>query len=146
MKRAVIPPEETARQRAYEQKILALRQGGLAHVVTYGCQQNEADSQQLRGMLAAMGFGFTDDPAQADLALLNTCAIRDNAEQKVYGALGRLTHIKERRPDLLVCLCGCMAQQERVAEKVRRSYRLVDLVFGPQALWRFPELDRKSVV
>ncbi len=140
MKRAVIPPEETARQRAYEQKILALRQGGLAHVVTYGCQQNEADSQQLRGMLAAMGFGFTDDPAQADLVLLNTCAIRDNAEQKVYGALGRLTHIKERRPDLLVCLCGCMAQQERVAEKVRRSYRLVDLVFGPQALWRFPEL------
>ena len=137
-----LPQEAVARQRAFEQKILALQDGAhpLAYVETYGCQQNEADSQRLRGMLAAMGFGFTEDPEAAALILLNTCAIREGAEQRVYGALGRLTHVKEKNPALIVCLCGCMAQQERVAEKVRRSYRQVDLVFGPQALWKFPEL------
>ena len=138
----LVPREDILRQRTFEEKILALHGSAvpLAHVETYGCQQNVADSQRLMGMLAAMGYGFTDDPDRADLILLNTCAIRDNAEQRVYGTLGRLTHVKERNPDLVVCLCGCMAQQERVAERVKRSYRLVDLVFGPQAMWRFPEL------
>jgi len=138
----IIPAEAVERQREFEKKILALHAGAtpLAHVETFGCQQNVADSQRIMGMLAAMGFGFTDDPHKADLILLNTCAIRDNAEKRVYGTLGRLTHVKEKNPDLITCLCGCMAQQERVAEKVKKSYRLVDLVFGPQALWKFPEL------
>ena len=112
----------------------------LAHVETYGCQQNVADSQRIMGMLEAMGCGFTEDVFEADVIVVNTCAIRENAEKKVFGVVGQLVHVKEKRPETVICLCGCMAQQESVAARIRGSYRHVDLVFGPQALWRFPEL------
>lgn len=112
----------------------------LACVDTYGCQQNEADSERLRGFLARMGYDFTSDEQAADLVLLNTCAIRAHAEQRVYGNLGELVHTKRRNPRQLICVCGCMAQQEQVAEKIKRSFRHVDLVFGTHMLWRFPEL------
>ena len=143
-KEVLIPQEQLERQREFEQKIRALHEGRavppLAMVDTFGCQQNVADSQHIMGMLEAMGFGFTDDPARAAVAVLNTCAIRDHAEKRVYGTLGALTHTKKANPEQLICLCGCMAQRPEVAEKVRQSYRHVDLVFGPQALWKFPEL------
>ena len=139
-----IPAEQLARQREFEEKIRALHEGRaaplLAMVDTFGCQQNVADSQHIMGMLEAMGFGFTDDPARAAVVVLNTCAIRDHAEKRVYGTLGALTHTKKADPEQVICLCGCMAQRPEVAEKVRQSYRHVDLVFGPQALWKFPEL------
>ncbi|MBQ2061209.1 MAG: radical SAM protein, partial [Oscillospiraceae bacterium] len=109
-------------------------------VDTFGCQQNVADSQLIMGMLEAMGCTFTDRAEEADIVVLNTCAIRDHAEQRVYGNLGALTHTKKANPEQIICLCGCMAQRPEVAERVRKSYRHVDLVFGPQALWRFPEL------
>jgi len=109
-------------------------------VDTYGCQQNVADSQRIMGMLRDMGCAFTQDPAQADVIVVNTCAIRENAEKKVFGVVGQLVHAKENNPDVIICLCGCMAQQETVANKIKTSYRHVDLVFGPQALWKFPEL------
>ncbi len=112
----------------------------LAFVDTYGCQQNEADSERIRGYLAQMGFGFTADAEQARIIVLNTCAIREHAEQRVFGSVGALVHTKRRRPDTLICLCGCMAQRPQVAQKIRTSYRHVDLVFGPQALWKFPEM------
>ena len=112
----------------------------LACVQTYGCQQNVADSQRIMGMLRDMGCAFTQDPYEAGVVVLNTCAIRENAEKKVFGVVGQLVHAKERNPDLTICLCGCMAQQEVVAAKIKSSYRHVDLVFGPQALWKFPEL------
>ncbi len=112
----------------------------LAYTQTYGCQQNVADSQRIMGMLREMGCGFTQDPYGADIIVVNTCAIRENAEKKVFGVIGQLVHVKEKNPDTVICLCGCMAQQEVVAKKVKNSYRHVDLVFGPQALWRFPEL------
>ena len=111
-----------------------------AMVDTFGCQQNEADSELLRGMLSAMGFSFTGRAEEADVVVLNTCAIREHAEQRVYGNLGALTHTKKANPEQVICLCGCMAQRPEVAEKVRTSYRHVDLIFGPQSLWRFPEL------
>ena len=143
-KEVLIPQEQLERQREFEQKIRALHEGRavppLAMVDTFGCQQNVADSQHIMGMLEAMGFGFTDDPARAAVVVLNTCAIRDHAEKRVYGTLGALTHTKKANPEQLICLCGCMAQRPEVAEKVRQSYRHVDLVFGPQALWKFPEL------
>ena len=143
-KEVLIPQEQLERQREFEQKIRALHEGRavppLAMVDTFGCQQNVADSQHIMGMLEAMGFGFTDDPARAAVAVLNTCAIRDHAEKRVYGTLGALTHTKKADPEQVICLCGCMAQRPEVAEKVRQSYRHVDLVFGPQALWKFPEL------
>ena len=143
-KQVLIPQEQLERQREFEQKIQALHEGRtaplLAMVDTFGCQQNVADSQHIMGMLEAMGCTFTDDPAQADVVVLNTCAIRDHAEKRVYGTLGALTHTKKADPEQVICLCGCMAQRPEVAEKVRQSYRHVDLVFGPQALWKFPEL------
>ena len=140
-----ISQEDIGRQLRFCEKLRELneaRPGGppLACVQTYGCQQNVADSQRLMGMLRDMGCGFTQDPGRAEIIVINTCAIRENAEKKVFGVVGQLVHAKERNPDLTICLCGCMAQQEAVARKVRQSYRHVDLVFGPQALWRFPEL------
>ncbi len=112
----------------------------LACVETYGCQQNEADSEQLRGYLARMGFGFTQDVEQARIIVINTCAIREHAEQKVLGNVGALVHVKRRHPGQLICLCGCMMQEQHVTEKIRQSFRHVDLVFGTHALWRFPEM------
>ena len=112
----------------------------LAFVDTYGCQQNEADSERLRGYLEKMGFGFTASEEEARIIVINTCAIREHAEQRVLGNVGALVHVKRRHPDTLICLCGCMAQQPHVAKKIRESYRHVDLVFGPHALWRFPEM------
>ena len=137
-----IPAEQLARQRDFETKIrdMHAQRPLRAMVDTFGCQQNVADSQHIMGMLEAMGCTFTDDPAQADVVVLNTCAIRDHAEKRVYGNLGALTHTKKANPAQVICLCGCMAQRPEVAEKVRQSYRHVDLVFGPQALWKFPEL------
>jgi len=143
-KQVLIPEEQTLRQRDFEQKIKELHaQRGKpvrALVDTFGCQQNVADSQHIMGMLEAMGCTFVTAPEDADIVVLNTCAIRDHAERRVYGTLGALTHTKKADPEQIICLCGCMAQRPEVAEKVRRSYRHVDLVFGPQALWKFPEL------
>ena len=114
----------------------------LAMVDTYGCQQNEADSEKLRGYLRAMGFDFTQDEFAADVVVMNTCAVREHAETRVFGNVGALTHTKARNPEQIIAVCGCMAQQEHVAEKLKKSYRIVDLVFGPHELWRFPELLR----
>jgi len=112
----------------------------LAFVDTYGCQQNEADSERIRGYLCTMGYDFTQDENAADVIVINTCAIREHAEDRVFGNVGALVHAKRRHPGQLICLCGCMAQEPHVAEKIKRSYRHVDLLFGPHALWRFPEL------
>lgn len=112
----------------------------LALVDTYGCQQNEADSEQIRGMLREMGYAFTEDTNQADVIVINTCAIREHAELRVLGNVGALTHTKRRKPNQVICLCGCSMQEPHMAEKIKKSFRHVDLVFGPHALWRFPEL------
>ncbi len=139
-----IAPEEIEHQLELCQRTAALTSSGpeqpLAFVDTYGCQQNEADSERIRGYLAAMGFGFTDDEEKARIIVINTCAIREHAEQRVFGNVGALVHVKRRHPELLICLCGCMVQQPHAAQKLRESYRHVDLVFGPHALWKFPEM------
>ena len=111
----------------------------LAFVDTYGCQQNEADSEKLRGMLAEMGYGFTRSEKEADVIVINTCAVREHAEMRVFGNIGALTHTKKAKPDQIIALCGCMAQRPGVAERVKRSFRHVDMVFGPHVLWQFPE-------
>ena len=111
----------------------------LAFVDTYGCQQNEADSERIRGYLQEMGYGFTQDEEQADVIVINTCAIREHAEQRVLGNVGALVHTKRKNPNQIICLCGCMAQEPHNVAKIRTSYRHVDMVFGPPALWRFPE-------
>ena len=139
-----IPPEDIARQRAYCGEIKEINsrfsKAPLAFVDTYGCQQNEADSERLRGYLSEMGYGFTTDEAEADVIVINTCAIREHAEQRVLGNVGALVHTKRAKPGQIICVCGCMAQEPHMAQKIKESYRQVDLVFGPHALWRFPEL------
>ncbi|MBS1419728.1 MAG: tRNA (N6-isopentenyl adenosine(37)-C2)-methylthiotransferase MiaB [Oscillospiraceae bacterium] len=112
----------------------------LAMVDTYGCQQNEADSEKLRGYLAEMGCGFTQNEFQADIIVVNTCAVREHAEMRVLGNVGALNHSKKNKPEQIIAVCGCMVQQEHMAEKIKKSYPVVDLVFGPHELWRFPEL------
>ncbi len=140
----VISPEEIDRQKDFCARVLernaAARKSPLAFVDTYGCQQNEADSERIRGYLAEMGYGFTQDENEADVIVINTCAVREHAEDRVLGNVGALVHTKRRRPSQVICLCGCMMQEPRVAAKIRDSYRHVDLVFGPHALWKFPEL------
>ena len=140
----LISAEDLSRQQEFEKKIAAMFAAREAHptacVDTFGCQQNVADGQKLMGMLTECGFTMTEDAKEADLVILNTCAIREHAEQRVFGNLGILTHSKKENPEQVICLCGCMAQEERVSKRIRESYRHVDLVFGPQALWKFPEL------
>ena len=139
-----ISPEEIARQKDFCARVAAMNAPlptpPLAFVDTYGCQQNEADSERIRGYLAEMGYGFTDDERTAAVVVINTCAVREHAEQRVLGNVGALTHTKRCNPNQIICLCGCMMQEPHNVEKVRRSFRHVDLVFGPHALWRFPEL------
>lgn len=138
-----ISPDDIARQREYCAKISALNArlpaAPLALVDTYGCQQNEADSERIRGYLTEMGYRFTADEHLADVIVLNTCAVREHAEQRVLGNVGALKTTKTENPNQIICLCGCMMQEPRVEEKIKTSYRQVDLVFGPHALWQFPE-------
>lgn len=121
---------------------LVKKSGGerFALVETYGCQQNVNDSQRLTGMLEQMGYKMTDEREKADVIIFNTCAVRENAEDRVFGNLGALKHLKERRPGMIIAVCGCMVQQEQIAARIKARYRHVDLIFGTHALWRFPEL------
>ncbi len=118
----------------------------LACVRTFGCQQNVADSERIKGMLAEMGFGFTDSPDEADVILFNTCAVREHASDRAFGNVGALKHIKRRRPDVVIAVCGCMVQQPHVAQKLRESYPFVSLVFGTHVIHRFPELLWGSMI
>jgi len=111
-----------------------------AYTHTFGCQQNEADTERIRGMLHAMGYQMTDVAADADFILYNTCAVREHAEQRAFGNLGGLSPLKRQKPDVIIALCGCMVQQEKNVEKIRQSYPQVNLLFGTHALWRFPSL------
>ena len=139
-----IPQAEVDRQLKYCQEIARMNadrgETPLAFVDTYGCQQNEADTERIRGMLSEMGYEMTDTPDEADFILFNTCAVREHAEDRVFGNVGALKNRKAARPGMVVALCGCMMQQPRVAEKIRRSYPFVDLVFGTHVIHRLPEL------
>jgi len=118
----------------------------LALVDTYGCQQNEADSQTIRGFLRDMGYAFTEDEFAADLIVVNTCAVREHAEMRILGNVGALNHTKKAKPEQIICICGCMVQQQHMSDKVKHSYPIVSLCFGPHELWRFPELLERYLV
>lgn len=111
----------------------------LALINTFGCQQNENDSDKIAGLLSEMGYGFTDSANDADLVVFNTCAIRENAEKKVFGMLGALKPVKEIRPSLVIALCGCMANEEHVKKRIKSTFKQVDIVFGTNSIHRFPE-------
>ena len=139
-----LPINESDNQKAIMQQIRAMSLSRsvtpLAYVDTYGCQQNESDSERLRGMLEEMGYSFTSDEFAADVIIINTCAIRENAENRVFGNVGALVHTKRAKPSQLIFFCGCMAPIAEVAEKIRQSYRHVDVMFSPNNLWRFPQM------
>lgn len=112
----------------------------LAHVHSYGCQQNVSDGERIMGLLEYIGYEFTNTPENADIVIYNTCAVRENAEDKVYGNIGELKRLKAERPDMIIGLCGCMTQQEHVTERILKSYPHIDLVFGTQALHKMPKM------
>lgn len=137
---------ELARQSAFSAdvaEIMSVRKRGivpLAFVRTYGCQQNVADGEKIKGMLAEMGFSFTDNQENADFILFNTCAIREHAEDRIFGNVGALKNIKRRHPSTLIAVCGCMMEQEKVAEKMKKSFPFVNIVFGTHVLHELPEM------
>ncbi len=112
----------------------------LAFVHTYGCQGNVADSEQIKGLLVKMGYRMTESPDDADFILYNTCAVREHAEDRVFGNVGALKHIKRRRPGMIIALCGCMVQQQHIADRFKEHYPYVNLIFGTHLIPRFPEL------
>ncbi len=117
----------------------------VAMVDTYGCQQNEADSEKLRGFLERMGCTFTDEESKADIIVVNTCAVREHAEMRILGNVGALSHTKKANKEQIIALCGCMVQAPGMAERIKKSYPYVAIVFGPQASWRFPELLERYI-
>ncbi len=139
-----ISAEESARQKEFSALVADLVQQRFesapkAFVHTYGCQGNVADGERLKGMLEQMGYDMTDVLEEADLVLYNTCAIREHAEDRVFGNVGALKNIKAAKKDMKILLCGCMMQQERVAKKIRTSYPFVDIVFGTHVIHKLPE-------
>ncbi len=145
-KNSAYPPE----QAAYAQKVREILAKTVSHspracVITFGCQQNVSDSQRIQGMLSAMGYELTQSPENADFVIFNTCAVREHAEDRVYGNVGAVKKFKKQNPDMLLCVCGCMAQQESVAEKFKASYPYVDILFGTQVKHRLPELVYKRL-
>ncbi len=143
-KTTVISREDLDRQFSICDKISAYwAQKGrtpTAYVETYGCQQNEADSEKLRGYLVQSGYAIVQEAEGADAVVMNTCAIREHAEQRVFGNLGALTHTKRRHSEQKIFLCGCMAGEKNVADRIKTSYPHVDGVFSTHHLWRFPEI------
>ncbi len=112
----------------------------LCYLHSFGCQQNVSDGEKILGMLCGMGYGVTEDISAADLIIYNTCAVRENAELKVYSLIGNLKRLKENNPDLIIGICGCMAQEEKTVENIKKSYRHVDLIFGTFAVKELPRL------
>ncbi len=111
----------------------------MAHVQNYGCQMNARDSEKLTGILEAMGYEITDSE-EADFVIYNTCTVRENANNKVWGRLGYLNAYKKKHPHMKIALCGCMMQETEVIEKIKKSYRFVDIVFGTHNIYKFAEL------
>ena len=138
--------EELSRQRLFINDVaemMKVRARGpvpMAYVRTYGCQQNVADGEKIKGLLSEMGFSFADSPEDADFILFNTCAVREHAEDRVFGNVGALKNIKRRHPSTIIAVCGCMTEQERVVERFKKSYPFVNLVFGTHVIHRLPEM------
>lgn len=144
-KTAVVNENEIKKQQEYCKKtafVISERyaQKPLACVVTYGCQQNVADSEHIKGMLDKIGYGFTENRTEAQLIIFNTCAVREHAEDRVFGNVGMLKSYKRQNPDVIIACCGCMMQQQHIADKIKKSFPFVDLVFGTHVVYRLPEL------
>ena len=141
-KSRILSHDEMRECREYTEKMRQLNEGKCkkVFVLTFGCQQNEADSEKLAGMSIDMGYTVTKDPQEADLILVNTCAIREHAEKKALSIIGQYKHIKAKRPETMIAVCGCMVVQDHRAEEIKFIYPYVDFIFGTSSLHRFPKL------
>lgn len=143
-KEIFVSEEDLTIQQGFAEKVkeICIKKYGKpkAHIRTFGCQQNVADSQKIMGMLEEMGYEFTDESDDADLVIFNTCAVREHAEDRVFGNVGALVHLKRRKPNTVIALCGCMMQQEHIAKKIKQSFPHVDLVFGTHVVHKLPEM------
>ena len=149
-KEVFVSEEEMALQRGYTKKVKAILteryDNPKALVRTFGCQGNVADSQRIMGMLSQMGYSFTDDEEKADFVLFNTCAVREHAEDRVFGNIGALKPIKKSKTDMIVAVCGCMMQQEHISDKIKKSFPHVNLVFGTHVVHKLPELIYNTLI
>ncbi len=144
----ILPECEMQEQKEYIEKVraynenLVAEQGGkrYAFVQTFGCQQNEADSEKIAGMCQAMGYEICHEPALADIIMVNTCAVREHAEKRALSIIGQYKHLKVAKPDMLIGVCGCMVTQEHRKDTIKHSYPYVDFVLGTSSLHRLPQL------
>ena len=141
---AVISENEIQRQKniisEIKSKLDLNKKERYAFVETYGCQQNSSDSEKIKGMLYDMGFDFCEKPANADFIIYNTCAVREHAEERALSITGQFKHLKEKNPDLIIGICGCMVSQETRKERIKHSYPYVSFLFGTSMLYRMPEI------
>lgn len=144
-----ITGEELIEQKNFAQKVCSMthayEQKPLAFVHSYGCQQNVTDGEKIKGMLEEMGFGFTDDKTRADFILFNTCAVRENAVERVFGNIGALKQLKKKNSKLIIAVCGCMVQQSETALRLKKKFPFVDIIFGTHVLHTFPEILCKCI-
>lgn len=129
----------------FDNKIKDKYKGKTFYLKTYGCQMNEHDSENIEALLTGLGFSKVDDYENADLVLLNTCSIRENAHNKAFGMLGRLKHLKAQKKDLIVGLCGCMAQEASVVEEIINKYKWVNFVFGTHNMYQLPNIIDRAI-
>ena len=129
----------------FDNKIKDKYKGKTFYLKTYGCQMNEHDSENIEALLTGLGFSKVDDYEKADLVLLNTCSIRENAHNKAFGMLGRLKHLKAQKKELIVGLGGCMAQEASVVEEIINKYKWVNFVFGTHNMYQLPNIIDKAI-
>ena len=139
-----IENEKIEEQEIYMEKVKELKQGYKYFINTMGCKLNENDSEKMAGMLEKMGFEVVDNVNDANLVLFNTCCIRENAEEKVFGKLGELKNLKAKN-DMIICFGGCMSQEKHIIEKIKSSYPQVDIIFGTHNFYKFPEMLYKKL-
>lgn len=143
--------EELQKQRLFAadvaeiMKIRAMSDIPKAYVRTYGCQQNVADGEKIKGMLSDMGFDFTEEESEADFIIFNTCAVREHAEDRVFGNVGALKNVKRKNPSVIIAVCGCMMEQEHIAERIKKSFPFVNIVFGTHVIHKLPEMIYTAV-
>ena len=148
MKDAKVKKNKKSRVELFEidKKYQNVGNGKKYYIKTYGCQMNVHDSENIKALLEQMSFKETDNMEDADLILLNTCAIRENAHNKVFGFLGRVKHLKEQKPDIISGICGCMAQEESVVNEIKDKYKWVDIVFGTHNIYNLPKILNDSII
>lgn len=122
------------------EELLGMGNGRKFYIRTYGCQMNEHDTEVMAGIFIQLGYELTETRDDADVILLNTCAIRENAEDKVFGEIGHLKHLKKDKPDLLIGVCGCMSQEESVVNRILQKHQFVDMIFGTHNIHRLPQI------